>query len=81
MNKIFEFGQIERYYHSIEVNIPESMEGEYEKFADSIANQMIGHPRVFGDAENIVIEFERKFGAGNVKLEEDACPSVEFTMC
>ena len=71
MRKVFEFEEKLTYLHSIEVNIEEGKEEEYEDFTNSINN-------INDDKSQIIDAFKYEFGKDNVDFVEDGSPSVEY---
>lgn len=77
MKMIFEFQETVTYTHSIEVEIPEEKEEEYEEFADGVADKMASGG--YGcDRDRIISDFNKKFGRESVDFCEDGSPDVEF---
>ena len=77
MKMIFEFQETVTYTHSIEVEIPEEKEEEYEEFADGVADKMARGG--YGcDRDRIISDFNKKFDREEVEFCEDGSPDVEF---
>ena len=76
MKKIFEFQETVTYMHSVEVEIEESQEQDFEDFADEIADKF--QKQKIYDHDNVMHAFNRKYGANNVTFCEDGSPDIEF---
>lgn len=77
MKKIFDFEETVKYMHSIEVDIDEEQEDEFEDFADTIACDIEENGDSI-DRHWIASAFIKEFGEDKVKFSEDGSPTVEF---
>ena len=77
MKKIFDFEETVKYMHSIEVDIDESQDEEFEDFADAIAERIEECGESYS-RDDIAHAFNKEFGADKVKFNEDGSPRVEY---
>lgn len=78
MRKVFEFEETVKYIHSIEIDIADSREEEYEKFADVIAEDLENKLHININKYDIIDSFNRKFGKYFVNFDEDGSPLVSY---
>lgn len=77
MKKTIEIVEAVTYRHSIEVEIDDSQEEEFEEFADDVAEKIEEESMKYS-RDDVVSMFNRKYGSDKVTFEEDGSPEVEY---
>ena len=78
MKKVtFDFQEKVTYGHSIEIEIPDDEEDDFEFFADNVVDEIEEDSQMF-DKDYIISKFSQKYGRDKVTFTEDGSPEVEF---
>ncbi len=81
MKQIVEVVEQVTYRHTIEVEIADEQEEEFEDFACDVAEKIEdGDGGMKYSREDVVAEFTKKYGSDKVTFEEDGSPEVEWEM-
>lgn len=79
MKKYFDIIETVKYSHRVEIEIEESLEDDYEEFAEETACEM--ERGCYGSKEEIFNEFIKAFGEEKVNTTIDGSPRTEFEAC